>query len=168
MFFIGIIFLYHLVLSNFLWLQFLFHRLQNCSFFPLLFSAFLLDEAVWEACASLWESLFLLSLVGGAGSCSSDGQHCAQEDLSSLSFVGWGTAGCVAWGLPALDPTGCWVRLGFGEEMMVSRRAHMSDYSPKLPVCLSLQSATATPPPSPPNRRPPACHLCRRPSSSKR
>ena len=46
MFFIGIIFLYHLILSNFLWLQFLFHRLQNCSFFPLLVSVFLLDEAV--------------------------------------------------------------------------------------------------------------------------
>ena len=38
---------------------------------------------------------------------------------------------------------------------MVSRRAHMSDYSPKLPVCLSLQSATATPPHPPPTAAPP-------------
>ena len=114
-------------------------------------------------CRFLCGRVYSCSHWNGAGSCSSNGQHCAQEDLSSLSFAGCGSDGCMAWGLPALEPTGCWVRLGLGEEMMVSRRAHMSEYSPKLPLCLSLQSATATLPPPPP-----PYHLCRRPSSSKR
>ena len=52
---------------------------------------------------------------------------------------------CLAWGIPALEPTGCWVGLGLGEEMVASRRAHVTEYSPELlpPVSLSPQWATA-------------------------
>ena len=32
--------------------------------------------------------------------------------------------GCLAWGIPALEPTGCWVGPGLGEKMAASKSAH--------------------------------------------
>ena len=63
------------------------------------------------------------------------------------------TLGCLVWGNPELEPTGCLVGL------IASGRAHANKYFWELllpPVSLSPQLATATP------------HLCRRPSNTSR
>ena len=56
--------------------------------------------------------------------------------------VGW-----LAWGIPALEPTGGWVGPGLGEKIVNFRRAHAKDYSPELspPMSLSLRWDTAAP-----------------------
>ena len=74
------------------------------------------------------------------------------QTLSSLSdgwWVGLYTCplGCLASGVPALEPSGCWVGPGLGVKMVVSRTAHTTTYyleSPP-PLPLSPQWATATP-----------------------
>ena len=54
--------------------------------------------------------------------------------------------GCLAWGVPALEPLGCWLGPGLGEKMVPSERAHSNEYSPELlpPVSLSPQWAPAS------------------------
>ena len=79
------------------------------------------------------------------------GQLCSQEDFKHL--VCWWvelcshSVGCLAWGIPAPEPTGCWVGLGLSEKMATSRRAHANEYSLELPlpVSPSLQWATNDP-----------------------
>ena len=55
--------------------------------------------------------------------------------------------GFLAWGIPVLEPIGCWVGPGLGEKMAASRRAHANECSPELPlpVSFSPQWATAVP-----------------------
>ena len=59
-------------------------------------------------------------LLGGAGSCPSSEQGCAQEHL--MWPVDWWVGlccfpvGCLAWGIPALAYRGCWVGLGLGRK----------------------------------------------------
>ena len=73
------ILLYCFILSNFLWLQFLFHRLQGHSSscrHPLV------KESVQEACADfLMRRTTSCLLVGEARYCLSGGQAHAQEDF---------------------------------------------------------------------------------------
>ena len=83
-------------------------------------------------------------MVWRAGSCLSDLQGCAQEGFKLL-LCWWVSlcscpVGCLAWGILALKPTGCLVKLMF-------RRAHTNEFSPELllPVSLSPEWATATP-----------------------
>ena len=51
------------------------------------------------------------------------------------------------WGVPALEPSSCWVGQGPGEKTVTSRRAHSSEYFPlvPLPVSLTLRWARADP-----------------------
>ena len=37
---------------------------------------------------------------------------------------------CLAWVVPALEPTGCWVEPSFGTKTPDSKRAHANEYSP--------------------------------------
>ena len=69
------------------------------------------------------------------GSLSADGRGCVPPPV-----------GCLAWGLPALDPAGCWVGSGVGAKMATSGRAYADGYSLGcLPMSLPLQWATASP-----------------------
>ena len=63
-------------------------------------------------------------------------------------------AGGLAWGIPALEPTGCWVGPGLGAKMTTSGRAHIDQYSPGLhsqyPCPHSELQLTPTTPGDPP------------------
>ena len=92
---------------------------------------------------------FLLA-SGWSWSCPSGQQGHAQEDFKQpvcwwlgLCFL---PVGCLVWGIPAVEPTGCWVGLGLGEEMATSMKAHTNQYSSELllPVSLFPQWARAT------------------------
>ena len=52
---------------------------------------------------------------------------------------------CLAWGIPALEPTGFWVGPGLGAKILASRRSHTNEYYPilLLPVSLSPDWGTA-------------------------
>ena len=60
--------------------------------------------------------------------------------------------GCLVWGVPALEPTGCWVGPGLGEIKAVSRRAHANQYSPEPPPPVFVPTVNYSHP-----------YLCRRP-----
>ena len=78
---------------------------------------------------------------------------CSQEDFRQP--VCWRVGpcpcpdGCLAWGIPTLKPTGCWVGPGLGSKMSASRRAHKDESSLIClsPVSMSPGWATAAPPP---------------------
>ena len=127
--FVWDVFFRHLILCNFLWLQFPFCRLQGCSFSC--FCSLPPGEWGWSkklAQASWWERLVLahscveMGLVPLVGRTVSKGVFSrklwAQKDfrLPSCCWVGLCSllVGCLAWGIPALEPTGCWVGLGLG------------------------------------------------------
>lgn len=94
-----------------------------------------------------WVRLGLGTLVGRAVSMGMSRSSGLRKSFGSLSADGCGTVCYLAWGVPALEPTGCWVRPGFEAKMSNSGRAHAAEcsliYSP--PVSMSLGWAAATP-----------------------
>ena len=90
--------------------------------------------------ASWWEGLVPDHWLVELGLAPRVGRAVLRKTLSSLSSDVWACipALLVIW--PDVSQH-CWVRLGLGEEMVASKRAHISEYSPKLwlPVSLSSQ-----------------------------
>ena len=126
-----------------------------------------------EACAGfLVGGTGACLLVGGAGSCPSGGQSCVTRCVYRWLWAQYGfrhpvcwwvglcfyPAGCLAWGITALEPVGCWVGPGLDAKMATSGRAHTNQYFlwPLPPVSL---------PPTVRHSRPP---LPRRPSKTHR
>ena len=74
----------------------------------------------------------------------------AQEDF--MQTVCWWAGlcchpiSCLVWGIPALEPIGCWEGPGFSEEMVACRSAHTHAYSPELPPPVSLSPQWAITP----------------------
>ena len=105
--------------------------------------------------AHWWVDMSFVPLVGRAVSGGVvSGQLCAQEDIKQ-SVCWWVRLysyhfDYLAWGFPALVPTGFWAGTSLGEKMAAFQRARANENSPELPlpVSLSLQWATAITPTS--------------------
>ena len=105
----------------------------------------LVQASWWEGVvpAHWWLELGLVPLAGRAVSRGLFSRLLwAQEDFKQpiCCWVGLCSCpvGCLARGIPALEPTGCWVGPGLGEKMVTSRRAHASEYFPELLLPVSL------------------------------
>ena len=138
----------------------------------LLVSVPLVDEAALEACAGflMWGA-DACPLVGGTVSWSSGGQGCVKrhvkrqlgtQEVFMVSVCRWVglcscSIGCLAWDVAALESIGYWVRQGFGDQLLASRRSHADRNSliSLPPESLSLERATVVP------------HLRRRPSRAR-
>ena len=84
---------------------------------------------------------------------------CAQEDFKQPVCLWMGLCscpvGCLAWGIPALEPAACWMGPDLGKKVVASRRAHTNKCSQNCCYQSFLpQWITATP------------HLCKRSSNT--
>ena len=133
---------------------------------------------ICEVHCRLWNWTFLLLCLppGGWGSCRGLGRLCSLRD-QCLPTGGWNwvlapwwagpclgacleaTVGsgdgcpcldcCLAWGVPAGEPTGCWVGPDLGAKVSASRRAHRWLLPDGYHQCPYPQGEPESPPPSP-------------------